>query len=443
MNSELVASVAEKLMRLTPDEGSVLVAVSGGPDSVALLDLLVRGTERHRRRLVVGHVDHGIHPQSGTIATAVAELADRFGLGSGSQQLKLGSDATETLARRERRRALRRLAASHDCTAIALAHHADDQVETVLLRVLRGSGTVGLAGMAARRGIWIRPVLNVDRTALVAHLEAAGLSAWQDPANQDPRHLRSWLRTVVLPLLFERDASVRESLLAVADHAGRNRRAWNQVPELLESLDLRAHGSTISVAAAPLGGYRSEVQHAVLAALGRRFGVPLGAVRIGALMRLLAGARSGAQVHLTPALEAELAFGRLVLRRPEEPFEAVRLEPGAVTSVGGHRLSAAVVTATGEPLARTGNRTLLAAGEYLARPWRSGDRIRPLGGRGSRSVAETFKECRVARGDRARWPVVVAADDEATIVWVPGICRSGAHIPSTGTEALDVEFDLA
>ena len=443
MNVSLVERVAASLSRLAPSEGSVLVAVSGGPDSVALLDLLVSGRELHRRELIVGHVDHGIHPDSRVVAGQVAALAERLGVQSTIRHLTLGPDTSETLARKHRRRGLREIAQERGCSAIALAHHADDQVETVLQRVLRGSGPAGLAGMAARRGIWLRPLLDIPRTALLSHLEATGLSAWHDPANSDPRHLRSWLRTVVLPLLLERDESIRDSLLALAGQAAADRRAWNQVPELLESLDLRVDGGAISVAAKALRGYRSEVQGAVLRALGRRFGVPLGAVRIGAVTRLLTGARSGARLVLAPTLEAELAFDRLLLRRPAASFDPVPLEADSSLAVGAHRLHVRTVRASEVPLDRVVNRTLLATGNYLVRPWRPGDRIRPLGGRGSRTVAETFKESRVARGDRASWPVIVDADDQATVVWVPGICRSGARIPPAGAEALDVEFTLA
>ncbi len=438
-----MARTAATLARLVPERERVLVAVSGGPDSVALLDLLVRGARIHGRSLVVGHVDHGISADSGQVAGQVAELAGRSGLDYDQERLALDPDASETLARRERRRALRRIAARHRCGAIALAHHADDQAETVLLRLLRGSGPAGLAAMAPRRGIWVRPLLEIDRTALVSHLERRGLSSWQDPANQDPRHLRSWLRIVVLPLLLQRDESFRDGLLSVARHAGRDRRAWNAVPALLDSLELRQHGGRISVAAAPLAGYRSEVQHAILAALGRRIGVPLGTSRIEAVMGLLAAARSGAKVVLSPELEAEIAFDRLLLRRPEPTFQAVPLVADGITEAGGARLRSTRVVAGGGALERGGARTLLPAGNYLVRPWRSGDRVRPIGGRGSRSVVRTLREHRVAAGDRHRWPVVVAAEDEATIVWVPGICRAGIRIPAAGTEALDVEFDLA
>lgn len=442
MSDELVALVADRLARLVPRGRTVLLAVSGGPDSVAMLDLCWRARERHERALEVVHVDHGVHPESRRISDTVEHLAEGYGLVCHVRRLELGPGATETTARAARRDALREVRLRTGAARVALAHHADDQAETVLLRALRGSGPSGLAAMAPRRGPWIRPLLDCPRDALHRHLDAHGLSAWQDPANRDPRHLRSWLRTVVLPVLEERLDDVRERLVEVAGQAARDRRAWNAVPGLLAGLDLDNEAGRLSVAAASLKGYRSEVQHAVLAALGRHFGVPLGRRRVARLMALVQSGRSGARVTLAPRLEAELSFDRLILRRPEAPpFAAVALPSDGVAAAGPHRFRCRTAPVT-EREARQGDAVALVPGRYLARSWRPGDRIRPLGGTGSRAVAVLLREARVASGRRSSWPVVAAADD-ATIVWVPGICRSGDRMPPAGKEALHVECDLA
>src|SRR5690606_34009555 len=192
-------------------------------DSLALLHLLATTRTSHRRSLVVGHVDHGINPESADVAGRVRQQAAELGIAVVERRLELGPAATETVARRARRQALREMASEVGAAAIALAHHADDQVETVLLRALKGSGTAGLAGMAPRRGPWIRPLLEIDPDQLHRHLDTTGLSHWQDPANSDPRHLRSWLRNVALPLLEERMPDLRESLLRLAGHAAAER----------------------------------------------------------------------------------------------------------------------------------------------------------------------------------------------------------------------------
>jgi tRNA(Ile)-lysidine synthase len=437
----LAERVAERLDWLAPRSARVLVAVSGGPDSLALLDLLYLGADVHRRALVVGHVDHGIAAWSGAVAEQVVAAARQRRLDVVVERLALGAQTSETAARRARRPALRRLAAGANAAVIALAHQADDQAETVLLRLLRGSGPAGLAGMAARSGVWIRPLLDIGREELAQHLERRGIAAWDDPANCDSRHLRSWLRGDIMPRLAARLPDVRRRLLDTARQAGSARRGWQAVPELIPALQCRNERHGISVAAVPLSGYRSDVRHAILAALGRRFGVPLGRRRLKTLDHLLADPSGNRRCRLSARLEAELHGRRLTLYVVRSPvITPVALHVGHTILTG----EAEFETHTGpaERPTRSGWSTTMTPGAYLARPWRPGDRIRPLGGRGSRTVAVLLREACVAPHRRRRWPVLVSAED-ATIIWVPGICRSDARLPEPGRDAWHVECAFA
>src|SRR5688500_18814033 len=184
-------------------QGTALVAVSGGTDSVALLDLLARTADDHRQALVVAHVDHGIHADRGGVVEEVQILAAEYQLPVYVGRLELGPTMGETRARAERYAWLEALRARLGAGIIFTAHHADDQVETVLMRVLAGSGPAGLAGMASVRGYLVRPLLGFRRAELLHHVEHARLTAWLDPANSDPRHLRAWIRTELLPTLRE------------------------------------------------------------------------------------------------------------------------------------------------------------------------------------------------------------------------------------------------
>src|SRR6266699_1355418 len=172
--------------RLLGEPGVALVAVSGGADSVALLDLLHTLTPELGLSLVVAHVDHGIRSDSGTVARAVGELAERYELPFEVGELSLGPDATETIARRARYAWLGELQRRHGARYLVTAHHRDDQVETILLRLLKGSAPAGLAGIPAReRRAWDGVLDHLpDRGLRVEpnHIEVArgGLARYDD-----------------------------------------------------------------------------------------------------------------------------------------------------------------------------------------------------------------------------------------------------------------------
>src|SRR5690349_5224765 len=250
----LLDAFRDQLHALALPPGRALVAVSGGPDSVALLDLLHRTGEAHRQTLIVAHFDHGIHPASPHVAAGVRALAERYGLRYEEGRGALGPEARETGARAARYAWLELNRERSGSDLVFTAHHADDQAETVLMRVLAGSGPAGLAGMKVRSGSLVRPLLPFRRTAILRYVRAQRLTVWLDPANQDPRHFRSWLRVELLPLLRAR-VPVEDTLLRVAGHAARERAAWDALLDVLSGLDFRREIDGFSVAAGPLTGY--------------------------------------------------------------------------------------------------------------------------------------------------------------------------------------------
>jgi tRNA(Ile)-lysidine synthase len=193
----------------------VAVAVSGGLDSVALLHLLVATAGRHRGVLSVVTVDHGTRPGSASDADFVAGLAAALGLPLARTDLALGAGASEAACRTARYAAFDGL----DVDRVALAHHLDDQAETVLLRLLRGAGAAGLSGMAWRRDRFVRPLLGVRRAELTEWASGRGLSWRDDPTNADPRYLRNRVRAEVLPLLESLRHGAAPALARAAEHA--------------------------------------------------------------------------------------------------------------------------------------------------------------------------------------------------------------------------------
>ena len=440
--SRLGAHVARRRLFAAP--GTAVVAVSGGPDSVALLDLLHTLAPELGLSLVVAHADHGIQADSGTVAQAVAALARRYGLPFELGELHLGPEATETAARRARYAWLADVQRRHAARYLVTAHHGDDQIETIVLRLLRGSGPAGLAGMPARaRGGLVRPLLPFARRDLVDYIAARGLPVHDDPANRDPRHLRSWIRTVLLPLVSERlGAGALEDVARAGRAAALERRAWDRVLGHLPDLDLRVHEDGFDVARGVVAGYDDALAVAVLRAAARRAGLVLGPKRARQLARL-ARRPSGRRQPLGGAWMAEVAFDRVRVRdrtrEGREVGEVVEVEADderGRAQFGEFRLEWSAEPAP-ERLARGDWTTWIGGGgAWEVRPLRPGDTLVPLGGVGHRPVRRLLMDARVPRSNRAQYPIVVRGE---TILWVPGICRSAADLPRPGTPAVRVD----
>ncbi len=428
--------------RLFREPGEALVAVSGGVDSVALLDVLNAVAGELGLSLVVAHADHGISPDSRTVGRSVKALAEKYGLPFESTELQLGPDTSETEARRARYAWLREVQRRRDAKYIVTAHHEDDQVETIVLRSLRGSAPAGLAGIAARgRGGLVRPLLPFTRRELLAYVADRRLPVYEDPANRDPRHLRSWVRATLLPLLNDRlGPRVRSDLLAQGRHAANDRRAWDRMLDLVPDLALTVEGDRFTVARASVCGYDNALSVALLRAAARRVGLVLGPTRARRLVAL-AQRPSGRRLSLGDKWWAEVAFDRLRVSR--EVGHAVdcaleRVWPAGERGsarFGEFEITWSPASAPAQIERATWTTWLDSAAWEVRRPAR-GDSLVPLGGVGHRPLRRLLMEARVPRSVRPGYPVVSRG---ATILWVPGICRSAEGVPAPGTRAVRLD----
>jgi tRNA(Ile)-lysidine synthase len=429
--------------RLFVVPGTAVVAVSGGADSVALLDLLHPLAPELGLALVIAHADHGIQSDSRTVAQSVADLAKRYALPFELGELRLGPGATETVARRARYAWLHQVKERRGARYIVTAHQRDDQIETIVLRLLRGSAPAGLAGIPARgRGGLVRPLLPFTKRELAAHVAAHDLPVHDDPANRDHSHLRSWVRTVLLPLVTTRlGARLGDDVLRAGRAAALERRAWNSALEQLPDLQLRVVPRGFDVARERLARYDDSLSVAVLRTAARRVGLVLGVPRA---RRLAALARrpSGRRVSLGDGWEAEVAFEEVRVRNRTREAAEVRevVEVGEEKQRGNAQFGTfRVAWSAGRAPARLTRgdwTTWIARGHWEVRSPRAGDRLVPLGAVGRRAVRRLLMEARVPRSDREGYPVLTRG---ATILWVPGVCRSAADLPRPGTPAVRVD----
>jgi len=221
----LVAAVDQVLQDGGPPARgeTLVVGLSGGADSVALTHVLASLQRRRGFRLVAAHLDHGLRPGSPDDAAFCHAFCELLGVpfhgGSAPVRARASREkgGLEQAARRERYSFLRRVKQDEGAAAIAVAHTQDDQAETLLLRLLRGAGASGLAGMRPRSADLVRPLLGVPRPRVLEHLRARGIAWREDPSNADPAHLRNRVRHELLPYLEQRfNPRIREALARTA-----------------------------------------------------------------------------------------------------------------------------------------------------------------------------------------------------------------------------------
>ena len=297
-------------------EGSlVLVALSGGPDSLALAAATAFEAPRRGLRAGAVIVDHRLQPDSGPVAAAAAETARGLGLEPVQvERVMVGiSMGPEAAARHARYARLEREARRLGAAAVLLGHSLDDQAETVLLGIARGSGTLSIAGMAAVAGLYRRPLLGLRRTLLAEACADQGLAPWHDPHNDDERFARVRVRRSILPLLErDLDAGVIEALARTAEIAREDAEALDRmVDEVAEDLtDLADGGCSLTVAG--LVANPPAIRHRLIRLIARsQFGASISRAQTLEVARLVTEWHGQGPVHL-PGIRVERAAGSIV-----------------------------------------------------------------------------------------------------------------------------------
>lgn len=405
-----------------PPDGRFVLAVSGGRDSMVLLDVFAR---HFRDRVAsVATFDHG----SGEAATEAAALVERrageLGFPVRRGRMRSGTSARREAAWRDARWRFLGEVSRADGAAVATAHTLDDQVETVFMRVLRGSGARGLAGLYAR-GPVVRPLLGVSRRDVAVYAHALGVEWIEDPSNLSRSHLRNRVRLDLLPALERSTPGLSRELLQLSRRAARLRDELDA--EVARRVRVRVAEGLLEVARAELAGYDAAALSFLWPALAAKVGAVLDRRGTERITEFTISGRAGARIQLAGGWEAVLHRGSVVLRRARsagEPEGALPLK-GEV-SFGRWRFR----PVKGEPeVARTTNdrweAVLPADSDVVVRAWRPGDRMVPFGATVPRRVKGLFRDAGIDAERRRGWPVVLA-DDE--IVWIPGV-RHGAPSP--------------
>ncbi len=436
--AELWDIVAPTLCRLVPPGSRVLVATSGGPDSQALLDLVAGLRARCGLAAVyAAGVDHGLRPAARDELAVAAALAAARDVPFSVLPVEVEREGNVLAnARRARYRALLAHARAIGADAVAVAHTATDQAETVLFHLARGAGLVGAGGMRERRGLVVRPLLGVTRPEILEHLESRGIAFARDPSNEDPRRARALLRARVLPALEALNPGAVRNL---ARFAARARRDEDTLSALAARRVARFTGPAGELAAAALRGRHGVRTLRAWLALGGD--EPSGSE----LARVLSLRREGARARLAGS-SVVLARGAYWRERPRpspRPLDVPgRLE---LPELGVALVSRIEDIAPGSYLARASSTTRVAFDAdrlhlpLQVRSAQPGERVRPFGLQGSTKLGDLFTNLKMPTPLRGSWPVV-ATDGE--IAWVIGLRRAaGAAVTAETRRILVLEVD--
>ncbi|WP_167747162.1 tRNA lysidine(34) synthetase TilS [Cohnella luojiensis] len=434
---------------------SVVAAVSGGPDSMALLHLLRSMAEIEPFRIVVAHANHQFRgAESDAEAELVASIAREWGMQLETAELGLPAYIESTgmnpqsASREKRYEFLKQVAAKHSCAYLLTGHHADDQAETVLMRILRGTGISGLAGIPNRRKEeqleLIRPLLRITKCELLEYCKRNGVPYAVDSSNVDRHYFRNTIRLDLMPMLEKYNPKLKASLVRLADMATAD-------DDYMEAQTLQTFYREVT----PSGeGFRLERRRfrGLHVALQRR------------LIKLILNCSSSpvqmpdyqqveeiltvlAQEHPT-VIQLDIGDGWVMRREYEEAY----IGPGLPESVNftyivNETMNELSIKETGERVRLERlegsiphhQANLLQAcfdEERLIYPLRirsrlPGDTMHPYGLNGTKKVQDMFVDAKVPRSRRDKLPLLV--DGKGRLLWIPGMRRSSHALVTADT----------
>jgi tRNA(Ile)-lysidine synthase len=443
---EVSSFIEEHNMLSTGDR--VLVAVSGGPDSTALLHLLYRLREDYQLALHIFHLHHGMRTEADLDAAFVADLARRLGLPfhgeyrNVPQLVQESGSSSQLMARKVRYELAFQLAEKHNLNKIAFGHNADDQGETVLMRVLTGGGLRGLAGIPPVRGKIIRPLLGTFRRAIEEYCRAMGLAYRIDASNLKPTYLRNRIRLQLIPYLEEGyNPRLRERLASLAD-------ILRGEGQLLEELDRELYrvlarpqrDGTLGLDLEGFLALSAPGQRRVLLYALEKIKAPRFAADHIETIRELAGGPYGKMVHLPGGFWAARDYDALVLGKGgEKSFQARELPVPGMVAIGDLWIKADLIPRERASVGSLGKELGESCAEFdweaivpplVVRPRAVGDRMEPFGLGGSKKVKDILMEGKVPRRLRAMVPIIADAEG---ILWVGGLRRAERGRVAEGT----------
>ena len=420
---------------LLGDGWRLLIALSGGPDSVALMHALCRLRRRHRWQLSAVYINHNIRPRSARREERFcAELCERMKVDFLVERADVPAMATrrrisvEEAARDFRYDTFERLAREHNFDRVVLGHHADDQVETILFRLVRGTGPSGLVGMPVRRGLFVRPLLEHSKAEILEYLKTNNLAFCRDASNDSSQYSRNFIRNRVLPVLRERlNPKVDRAILGLADTLAVDEAFLEEETDRAARRCLAVTpGGKFNLDLEMLAGYPAAIRHRLLRRCLRatwQTEANPDKATVERVVRLIENG-SGA-TSLPNRVRAEISGGRLwLIGRSSRKVDA-ELVPGRklelewpAVNISGRLVERSRVRL---PDRTRRNRAVLDWSSLrppmTVRTIRTGDKFGPLGMKGHKKVGDFLTDHKAPRPLRDE---ILLLCDQVGIVWIVG-----------------------
>ena len=416
---------------------TVLVAVSGGADSVAMLHALHTQSDELRITLHVAHLNHGIRgEESDADEQFVRGLAERLGLPITVERVSVPEiraemrAGEEEAARAVRYRFLQKTAAELGCGKIAVGHTADDRAESVLLNIVRGTGIEGLGSIRPVNGNVVRPLIDTWRSEVEAYIAENGLEYRIDASNLDTAYARNRVRHELIPLIESGfNPQVKQALVRLAEIAASQNDLMERLAE--NAAVAAAYGSSFD--ARLLAELPDALQRQIVRAEIERVKGDLADVTFEQIGRVIEALRSGEDFTIalpTGDIYAERRGSDFRIGPREtppkiEPFDRPISVPGKTEAPEVGLTIFVEVLESVETTQVRPNVALIDAGKLRGalrvRNARPGDRIKPFGMRGTKKLQDVFVDAKIAQAERARAAVVV---DDEKLLWVVGVIAS-------------------
>lgn len=424
----------------------VLIGLSGGPDSVCLSVILDEVRDNFNLSLHAVYINHGLRPEeSGAEEAFCKRFCDSLGVGFHVEKLDVKGHAErnrgniQETARELRYEVFEKAADEKKATKIALAHNADDQAETVLMRLIRGAGRKGLSGIPPVRGKIIRPLLDIRREDIEKFLSGKQIRFVTDSSNLKTEYLRNRLRLEVIPLLKKDNPSVTESINRTADISREEERYLEiATTKTLMRLITRKTDESIELFLTPLMNIDKAILRRVLrralGEIGAERGIEL--VHIDDIIHLINESRSGDVITLPKGIRAIKSYSTLLLTKGEK----TGIQPQDIEVPGTISLDETGLTLISELLDKSteNNGRDVSAFDYdsltsplKVRKRKDGDFFYPAGFGKRKKLQDFFVDEKVPREMRDSVPIVVSGED---IIWVAGYRADDRFVAKEGTK---------